>query len=72
MGLKSSDNLAQEAKEEDSGRILLTNSVDLGLLPLSGAVKALRPFDSASPSLVLAWSNEALSVSAAYAGAFRT
>ena len=73
MGLKSTDNLAQEAREEENCRVLLTNTVDLGMLPpLNGTVKALRPLDSASLSLVLAWSNERLSVRAVLTDVART
>lgn len=62
MGLRSSDNLAQEAREEDGGRVLLTTKLDLGILPLNGPLVALRLLESASPSLGVAWSSGQLSV----------
>lgn len=62
MGLKSSESLAQE-KGEDGGRVLLTHTSDLGLLPLSAPSRALRLIDSDTLSWALAWSSEQLNVS---------
>jgi WD repeat-containing protein 7 len=61
-GLRSSDNLEQDLKEEDPGRIVLTNTIDLGILPLNGPVRALRTLDTPKLTSVLAWSSEELIV----------
>ena len=63
-GLRSSDNLAQDAKDEDSGLVVLTNTMDIGILPLGGPLRALRVLNSGALSLALAWSSDELSVCA--------
>ncbi|EKM49792.1 uncharacterized protein PHACADRAFT_265486 [Phanerochaete carnosa HHB-10118-sp] len=59
-GLRSSDSLAQDAKDDDGGRIVLTNTVDLGLL--SAPLAAFRVLNSDTLSLALSWSSDKLAV----------
>lgn len=60
-GFRSSENLA-DVRDEDIGRIVLVNALDLGLVPLAGRVQGLRLFASEAVSLALAWSSEQISV----------
>ncbi|GJE92636.1 WD40 repeat-like protein [Phanerochaete sordida] len=61
-GLRSSENLVAETKNEDTGRVLLTDTLDLGLLPLGVPLQPLRVLESEALSLALAWTHEELVV----------